>query len=165
MFPDCPERIHARGMGLKELAKEGAREILEIIFGAKSGALTTELTASQTMFQMVGIIMENTGGKNAVTSAIEHPSSYDAMEYYCRKTREKKCGSFLQTMRRRNRPGRSGKVYRSGYLPSEHYGSVKYIGYDYGSGRDRQKSQTDQPGYLYHQRCGSARAALHDGCR
>lgn len=86
MFPDCPERIHARGMGLKELAKEGAREILEIIFGAKSGALMTELTASQTMFQMVGIIMENTGGKNAVTSAIEHPSSYDAMEYYCRKT-------------------------------------------------------------------------------
>ena len=86
MFPDCPERIYARGMGLKELAKEGAREILEIIFGAKSGALMTELTASQTMFQMVGIIMENTGGKNAVTSAIEHPSSYDAMEYYCRKT-------------------------------------------------------------------------------
>lgn len=86
MFPDCPERIHARGMGLKELAKEGAREILEIIFRAKSGALMTELTASQTMFQMVGIIMENTGGKNAVTSAIEHPSSYDAMEYYCRKT-------------------------------------------------------------------------------
>ena len=86
MFPDCPERIHARGMGLKELAKEGAREILEIIFGAKSGALMTELTASQSMFQMVGIIMENTGGKNAVTSAIEHPSSYDAMEYYCRKT-------------------------------------------------------------------------------
>ena len=86
MFPDCPERIHARGMGLKELAKEGAREILEIIFGAKSGALMTELPASQTMFQMVGIIMENTGGKNAVTSAIEHPSSYDAMEYYCRKT-------------------------------------------------------------------------------
>ena len=86
MFPDCPERIHARGMGLKELAKEGAREILEIIFGAKSGALMTELTASQTMFQMVGIIMENTGGKNAVTSAIEQPSSYDAMEYYCRKT-------------------------------------------------------------------------------
>lgn len=86
MFPDCPERIHARGVGLKELAKEGAREILEIIFGAKSGALMTELTASQTMFQMVGIIMENTGGKNAVTSAIEHPSSYDAMEYYCRKT-------------------------------------------------------------------------------
>lgn len=86
MFPDCPERIHARGVGLKELAKEGAKEILEIIFGAKSGALMTELTASQTMFQMVGIIMENTGGKNAVTSAIEHPSSYDAMEYYCRKT-------------------------------------------------------------------------------
>lgn len=86
MFPDCPERIHARGVGLKELAKEGAREILEIIFGAKSGALMTELTASQTMFQMVGMIMENTGGKNAVTSAIEHPSSYDAMEYYCQKT-------------------------------------------------------------------------------
>ena len=74
-FPDCPERIHARSRYLKSLVENGTREILEIVFGAKSGALMTELTASQTMFQMVGIIMENASGTNAVVSSIEHPSA------------------------------------------------------------------------------------------
>ena len=57
-FPDCPERIHARSVYLKGLVEKGTKEILEIIFGAKSGALITELRASQTMFQLVGMIME-----------------------------------------------------------------------------------------------------------
>ena len=87
MFPDCPERIHERSLYLKGLVEEGTKEILEIVFGAKEGALITELTASQTMFQAVGTIMENVKwGTNAVTSSIEHPSAYDAMEYYCEKT-------------------------------------------------------------------------------
>ena len=85
-FPDCPERIHARSVYLKGLVEKGTKEILEIVFGAKSGALITELTASQTMFQMVGMIMENVGGTNAVVSSIEHPSAFDAIEYYCNKT-------------------------------------------------------------------------------
>lgn len=86
MFPDCPERIHARSKYLKGIVEEGTKEILEIVFGAKSGALITELTASQTMFHMVGLIMENIPGTNAVVSSIEHPSAYDAVEYYCNKT-------------------------------------------------------------------------------
>ncbi len=85
-FPDCPERIHARSVYLKGLVEKGTKEILEIIFGAKSGALITELTASQTMFQLVGMIMENVEGTNAVVSSIEHPSAFDAVEYYCKKT-------------------------------------------------------------------------------
>ena len=57
------------------------------MFGAKSGALITELSASQTMFHAVGTIMENVKwGKNAVTSALEHPSAHDAVEYYCKQT-------------------------------------------------------------------------------
>lgn len=87
-FPDCPERIHARSVYLKELVEKGTKEILEIVFGAKSGALITELTASQTMFQAIGIIMENSNGTNAVVSSIEHPSAYDAVEYYCNKTKK-----------------------------------------------------------------------------
>ena len=59
---------------------------MEIIFGAKEGSLITELTASQTMFHMVGLIMENIPGTNAVVSSIEHPSAFDAIEYYCKKT-------------------------------------------------------------------------------
>ncbi|MBE7062262.1 MAG: aminotransferase class V-fold PLP-dependent enzyme [Ruminococcaceae bacterium] len=85
-FPDCPERIHERSLYLKGLVEKGTKEILEILFGAKSGALITELTASQTMFHMVGLIMENIPGTNAVVSSIEHPSAYDAIEYYCKKT-------------------------------------------------------------------------------
>lgn len=86
-FPDCPERIHERSLYLKGLVEEGTKQIMEIVFGAKSGALMTELTASQTMFQAVGTIMENVKwGTNAVTSSIEHPSAYDSMEYYCEKT-------------------------------------------------------------------------------
>lgn len=85
-FPDCPERIHARSVYLKGLVEKGTKEILEIVFGAKSGALMTELTASQTMFQAVGLIMENAKGTNAVVSSIEHPSAYDAVEFYCNKT-------------------------------------------------------------------------------
>lgn len=86
MFPDCPERIHERSLYLKGLVEKGTKEILEIIFGAKSGSLITELTASQTMFHMVGLIMENIPGTNAVVSSIEHPSAFDAIEYYCKKT-------------------------------------------------------------------------------
>lgn len=85
-FPDCPERIHARSVYLRSLVDNGTKKILEIMFGAKSGALITELTASQTMFHMVGLIMENIPGTNAVVSSIEHPSAYDAIEYYCKKT-------------------------------------------------------------------------------
>lgn len=85
-FPDCPERIHERSLYLKGMVENGTKEILEIIFGAKSGSLITELTASQTMFHMVGLIMENIPGTNAVVSAIEHPSAFDAIEFYCKKT-------------------------------------------------------------------------------
>lgn len=85
-FPDCPERIHQRSLYLKGLVEEGTKQILEIMFQAQSGALMTELTASQTMFQMVGLIMENVKGTNAVVSALEHPSAYDAIAFYCKKT-------------------------------------------------------------------------------
>lgn len=86
-FPDCPERARGRGFDLADYVKEGTKEILEIIFGAKSGSLVTDLTASQTMFHAVGTIMEGEKwGTNAVTSALEHPSAHDAVEYYCKKT-------------------------------------------------------------------------------
>lgn len=85
-LPDCPERIHERSLKLKATVEDGTREILDVIFGAKSGALVTELTASQAMFNTVGIIMENIPGTNAVVSSLEHPSAFDAVKYYCQKT-------------------------------------------------------------------------------
>jgi len=85
-FPDCPERMHERSLYLKGVVEKGTNDILETVFGAKSGALITELTASQAMFHMVGIIIENVPGTNAVVSSVEHPSAFDAVEYYCKKT-------------------------------------------------------------------------------
>lgn len=86
-FPDCPERVRGRGFDLSAYVKNGTQEILEIVFGAKSGALITELSASQTMFHAVGTIMEHVDwGTNAVTSSLEHPSAHDAVEYYCNRT-------------------------------------------------------------------------------
>ena len=86
-YPDCPERVRGKGYDLSYYVSEGTKEILEVVFGAKSGALITELSASQTMFHAVGTIMENVKwGKNAVTSALEHPSAHDAVEYYCKQT-------------------------------------------------------------------------------
>lgn len=86
-YPDCPERVRGRGFELSRYVKDGTEDILKTVFGAKSGALLTELSASQAMFHAVGTIMEGTSwGTNAVTSSLEHPSAHDAVEYYCGRT-------------------------------------------------------------------------------
>lgn len=85
-FPDCPERVHNRSLDLKRVQNKGTEDILRVVLGAKGGALLPELTASQAMFQMVGAILENCPGDNAVTSVMEHPSAFDAVKYYCGKT-------------------------------------------------------------------------------
>lgn len=84
-FPDCPERDHNRGLDLKAYVVNGTKDILDIMFNAKEGALMSELTASQCMFQIVDIIMDNVKGSNAVVSVLEHPSAFDAMQYHCEK--------------------------------------------------------------------------------
>lgn len=61
-IPDCPERIHDTSMMLKQVKADGMRDIMQVIFGAKSGALVTELTSSQVMFQIVSAIMRNENG-------------------------------------------------------------------------------------------------------
>ncbi len=85
-FPDCPERLHDRSRALKKVQLHGIDDIMHIVFGASGGALISEMTASQAMFQIVGAILENCPGKSAVTSVLEHPSAYDAVKYYCGKT-------------------------------------------------------------------------------
>ena len=85
-IPDCPERIHATALWLKQVKEDGIRDIMEVIFGAKSGALVTELTASQVIFQITRAIVENVPGTNVVTTSIEHPSAHDAAQMYAERT-------------------------------------------------------------------------------
>jgi selenocysteine lyase/cysteine desulfurase len=86
MLPDCPERTHEKALELRRVVEDGTRELLEVVFGAKEGAILTELTASQAMFHLIEIVLENTEGGNAVVSAVEHPSAFDAVAYYCERT-------------------------------------------------------------------------------
>ncbi len=85
-IPDCPERIHKMALYLQEVQKKGEDDIRLILNAPESGSILTSLTASQVMFQMVGTIAENVPGTNMVTSVLEHPSAFDAMEYYAKKT-------------------------------------------------------------------------------
>lgn len=88
MIPDCPERYHDISLELKDVKEKGLRDIKQVICGAApgEGAVISELTASQCMFQMVRAILENAPAGNAVTTSLEHPSAYDSTEYYCART-------------------------------------------------------------------------------
>ena len=83
-LPDCPERIHTTALMLKDIQNAGLADV-RVLFNAKSGSILTCLTASQTMFEMTRTIVENVPGKNVVTTAMEHPSSYDAAQIYAEK--------------------------------------------------------------------------------
>ncbi|MFM0551977.1 aminotransferase class V-fold PLP-dependent enzyme [Paraburkholderia sediminicola] len=84
-LPDCPERIHERARYLQDIQARGEADIRTIL-NARDGSLYPSLTASGGMFDMVRAVMENVPGTNAVTTILEHPSSYDAMVYYAERT-------------------------------------------------------------------------------
>lgn len=80
-YPDCPDRDHNSARWLNEILDKGMEDI-RTIFNAKSGVIATDLTATQVMFNMVRTVVENVDGTNMVTTALEHPSAFDAVNYY-----------------------------------------------------------------------------------
>jgi len=84
-IPDCPERIHKMALRLQKIQKDGISDA-KLIFNAKDGSIVTGLTASKIIFDMVRAVSENVDGTNMVTSVLEHPSAFDCMEYYAKKT-------------------------------------------------------------------------------
>ncbi len=85
-FPDCPERTHDLSVYLQKIKKQGEDDIRIILNSGERGSIITSLTASQAMFQMIGTIAENVSGNNMITTVLEHPSAFDAVDYYARKT-------------------------------------------------------------------------------
>lgn len=85
LLPDCPERVHERALELQKIISQTENDILSTMLNAPSGSIITELSASQVMFQIVSTILNGVSGSNVVTSSIEHPSAYDAIEFYCQK--------------------------------------------------------------------------------
>src|SRR5690625_2592655 len=58
---------------------------IRTVFNAKEGSIGIYYTASQAIFQLTGTIAENIEGTNIVTTALEHPSAYDAAKFYANK--------------------------------------------------------------------------------
>ena len=77
--PDCPERIHDTAVYLQGIQDKGQQDF-KMMLNADSGSVYTALTASKAMFDMVRVIIDNVPGSNMVTTILEHPSAYDAME-------------------------------------------------------------------------------------
>ena len=80
-IPDNAERIHATAVELQAMQARGADD-LRTILNARGGSVYPSLTASGAMFDMVRAVAEHVPGTNMVTTALEHPSAFDAMCLY-----------------------------------------------------------------------------------
>jgi len=85
LIPDHPQRNHEAAKYLAEVEQRGIDDT-RVIFNAKEGSIATYLTASQAIFEITGKIAENIEGTNIVTTALEHPSAFDAAKYYADKS-------------------------------------------------------------------------------
>lgn len=83
--PDNTERIHPVARELQAIQNTGTDD-LRMMLNARGGSVHAALTASGAMFEMVRAIALNVPGTNMVTTVLEHPSSYDAMERYASET-------------------------------------------------------------------------------
>lgn len=83
-LPDCPERIHELSLFLQKIQADGTAD-LRTILNAQGGSVYASLTASGGMFDMVRAVAENVPGTNMVTTTLEHPSSFDAINLYAQR--------------------------------------------------------------------------------
>ncbi|MGO1059583.1 aminotransferase class V-fold PLP-dependent enzyme [Planococcus sp. FY231025] len=79
-FPDCPERNHDVALDIRNVIDKGTEDI-RLFLNAQSGSIATSLTASKLMFEIITAVAASTSAGNLVTTAIEHPSSYDACQF------------------------------------------------------------------------------------
>ncbi|AZU62690.1 aminotransferase class V-fold PLP-dependent enzyme [Neobacillus mesonae] len=84
LIPNCPQRNHETSKYLLDVEQKGINDA-RTIFNAKKGSINTYFTASQAIFEITGVIAENTEGTNIVTTALEHPSAFDAAKFYANK--------------------------------------------------------------------------------
>lgn len=82
--PDSAERIHEVAAWLKQVQTQGIDDV-RLLLNARGGTVHASLTASGAMFAMVRAVAENVPGDNIVTTALEHPSSFDAAMGYAQR--------------------------------------------------------------------------------
>lgn len=84
---DCPERTSATADYLNEVIGQGIDDV-RCILNAANGSVVTMLTASQVIFEMTRVAAQALPGTNIVTTALEHPSAYDAAQWYAAQTQK-----------------------------------------------------------------------------
>lgn len=83
-IPDASEHSNEVALYLAQIEDEARSDIQHTLFNASSGTLYPSYTASQITMEMVRIISGYAKGTNCVTTILEHPSAFDAMERYSR---------------------------------------------------------------------------------
>ncbi|MFC3420019.1 aminotransferase class V-fold PLP-dependent enzyme [Salinicoccus hispanicus] len=83
-IPDSPERSHSIAKDIQNKIIKG-KEDVNLLINAKSGKIAASLTASELMFEMIATVAGQSNPGNIVTTAIEHPSSYDACQFSANK--------------------------------------------------------------------------------
>ncbi|MFF3492000.1 aminotransferase class V-fold PLP-dependent enzyme [Streptomyces sp. NPDC002795] len=86
LSPDSNSRPTRVARGLARVQKQGEEDLLAFFGGHRDGALLPTATASQAMFALVRVITDHVPGTNIVTTALEHPSSYDACTLHAERT-------------------------------------------------------------------------------
>ncbi|AGP52280.1 aminotransferase class V-fold PLP-dependent enzyme [Streptomyces rapamycinicus] len=86
LYPESSVRPSKAARELDRVKERGLSDLLAFFGGDPEGALLPTATASQAMFAVVRTVAENVTGTNIVTTALEHPSSYDACARYARRT-------------------------------------------------------------------------------
>ena len=84
LIPDHPMRGHETAVYLADIERQGIEDV-RTIFNAKNGVIVPYYTASQAMFNLTGVVAEHVEGTNIVTTKLEHPSLYDAAQFYADK--------------------------------------------------------------------------------
>lgn len=84
-IPDTIEREHDMAQQLQQIQRQGEADF-RLMLNAHGGTIFTSLTASKAMFDIVQTIVRQAPGNNLVTTALEHPSAFDAMSAYARET-------------------------------------------------------------------------------
>lgn len=77
-LPDCAEHANQAALELFEVENKG-RADARLLFNARHGVIATGYTATQLMMYVANVISANAVGTNVVTTALEHPSAFDAM--------------------------------------------------------------------------------------
>lgn len=79
-LPDCPERTYDTALDIRKIIDQGTQDI-RLFLNAKDGSIATSLTASKLTFEIITAVAAASQQGNIVTTAIEHPSSYDACQF------------------------------------------------------------------------------------